>query len=244
MMNQKQNFGELSDALNPVIFTFVSYPAIADLDDDGVPDIVEGAAGTDAALSFASGGKRRDFEHHIGAWDSRTGAFKRGYPRVLEDWMFFATPALADIDGDGKINVIAGSGGYFVHAWDIDGKEAPGFPKFTGGWVLATPAVADLDGDGKLELVVNTRNGWLYAWRTDGPADGRVDWPSFHRDLANTGNYELPNEFGKKAVPQAAGCACDVAARRRLGRGMTGGIVLPLIGLALVVWVVRRRRSA
>jgi hypothetical protein len=238
MVNQKQNFGELSDALNPVIFTFVSYPAIADLDDDGVPDIVEGAAGTDAALSFASGGKRRDFEHHVGAWDSRTGAFKRGYPRVLDDWMFFATPAIADIDGDGKVNVLAASGGYFVHAWDVDGKEAAGFPKFTGGWVLATPAVADLDGDGKLELVVNTRNGWLYAWRTEGPADGRVDWSSFHRDLANTGNYELPNEFGKKAVPQAAGCACDVAARR------TGGFMLPLIALSLAVWVVRRRRSA
>jgi hypothetical protein len=208
------------------------------VDDDGVVDIVEGAAGTDAALSFAAGGKRRDFEHHMGVWDSATGAFKRGFPRVLDDWMFFATPALADIDGDGKINVIAGSGGYFIHAWDVDGKEAPGFPKFTGGWVLATPAVGDLDGDGKLELVVNTRNGWLYAWRTDGPADGRVDWPSFHRDLANTGNFDLPNEFGHKAEPMPAGCACDVAGRR------AGSIALPLLLLAAIGWVVRRRRSA
>jgi MYXO-CTERM domain-containing protein len=237
MVNTKERYGAKSNAMNSVFFTFVSFPAFGDLDDDGDLDVIEGGAGTDAALAFASGGERRDFEHHMGAWDAKTGLPKSGYPRVMEDWQFFSTPAIADIDGDGKVNVIAGSGGYFIHGWDVDGVEAKGFPKFTGGWVLSTPTVGDLDGDGKLEMVANTRAGWLFAWRTEGKADGRTDWTSFHHDLRNTGNYDVALDFGKRAEPVApGGCSCDVG---RGARSASGALLA--LGLLAAALVLRRR---
>jgi hypothetical protein len=237
MANNREKYGEKSNAQNGVFFTFVSYPAVADLDDDGRPDLVEGGAGTDAALSFAAGGIRKDFEHHMGAWDMKSGQLKRGFPRVMEDWQFFSTAAMADVDGDGRVNVIAGSGGYFIHGWNVDGVEAKGFPKYTGGWVLTTPAVGDLDGDGKLELVANTRNGYLFAWKTEGRVDGRIDWGSFHHDLRNSGNFEAGPDFGRRASP--GGCAVAAPVEASAGRGLA----LVLIGAAMILVVARRRRS-
>jgi hypothetical protein len=205
MAGRSDKYGARSPARNAVELMMLSYPAVGDLDDDGAVDVVEGGAGGDVALAFVGGGLRRDFEHHLGAWDARSGRFKPGFPQVVEDWQVFSTPALADIDGDGRINVIAGSAGYFIHAWDVDGKEPRGFPKFTGGWVLSTPAVGDLDGDGRLELVAGTRNGWLYAWRGGGRVDGRIDWASFHHDNRNTGNFLTALDQGRRAAP--GGCA-------------------------------------
>ncbi len=234
MVNQKEKYGPKSNARNPVEFTFVSYPAVADLDDDGTPDLIEGCAGTDAALAFASGGSRHDFEHHVGAWDTKTGKYKNGFPRVIEDWQFFSTPAMADVDGDGKVDVLAASGGYFVHGWNVDGVEAKGFPKFTGGWVLTTPAVGDLDGDGKLELVANTRAGWLFAWHTQGSAKGRIDWPSYHHDNYNTGNFDTVLDQGKRASP---GCSTVGAAP-----GVPSGLWV-LLGFGAALIYTRRRNS-
>ena len=66
-------------------------------------------------------------------------------------------------------------------------------PKFTGHWLAASAAVGDVDGDGKLEVVINSREGMLFVWDTDGPVKvgGRsaLQWPKFHHDLRNSGNY-------------------------------------------------------
>ncbi len=234
LVNVKDKYGSKANARNPVEFMMVASPAVGDLDNDGTPDFVEGGAGSDALLAFATGGQRHDFEHHVGAWDGKSGKFKNGFPQVIEDWQFFSHPAIADVDGDGKPEVIAPSAGYFVHAWNVDGAEAKGFPKYTGGWALSTPAVGDLDGDGKLELVQVTRNGWLYAWHTTGKATGRIDWASYHHDLANTGNFGTPLDEGTRASP---GCGCVVG----------GAATAPPWGAILIValmlpWVQNRVR--
>jgi MYXO-CTERM domain-containing protein len=228
-----RGYGPNSNAQNQVEFSFVAHPAVGDLDSDGTPDLVEGTAGVDIALAFASAGSRKDFEHHFSAWDGKSGNFKKGFPRVIEDWVFFSTPAVADVDGDGKPEVLSGSGGYFVHGWNVNGDEPKNFPKFTGGWALATPTVGDIDGDGKLELIATTRSGYLFAWHTEGKANGRIDWANFRHDNHNTGNFETLIDQGTRAQP---GCNCDM---------MTGGAPsqawLALLGLALTM--VRRRRK-
>lgn len=229
LVNQKEKYGSRSNARNPIEFMMVASPAVGDLDNDGKPDLVEGGAGSDALLAFATGGQRHDFEHHVGAWDARSGKYKNGFPQVIEDWQFFSHPAIADVDGDGKPEVIAPSAGYFVHAWNVDGVEAKGFPKYTGGWALATPAVGDLDGDGKLELVQMTRNGRLYAWHTQGKANGRIDWASYHHDLQNTGNFATPLDEGKRASP---GCGCTLGG---IPDPAPTGVILLVAFFALVV---------
>jgi len=131
--------------------------------------------------------------------------------------------------------VVVGSSGYFLHAYDGCGREPDGWPKFTGQWILATPAVGDLDGDDLLEVAIVTRTGWLYLWRTEGRSDGQVQWESFHHDNRNTGNYDEPLDQGDpsrmaaepitvelcksfmdvEATPvklePAGGCGCEVA---------------------------------
>ena len=84
-----------------------------------------------------------------------------------------------------------GSAGYYLHAFDANGVEPTGWPKFTGGWHVANPAIGDVDGDGKNEVVVLTREGNLFVWDTAAAA-GREEWPKKRHDLRNTGNYQEP----------------------------------------------------
>ena len=107
----------------------------------------------------------------------------------MEDWQFVTGPAVADITGDPLPEVIATSGGFFVHAFNAAGIEPAGWPKLTGQWQTATPSIGDLDGDGTVEVVRLTRLGTLFVWRTAG-ATGQPDrWRKFRHDEWNTGAY-------------------------------------------------------
>jgi len=171
-------------------------PLAGDLDGDERLEYTAGTSGARYALSLLVPGQRFSFEHHLSAWQAGSGTFTSAFPRVVEDAQFFVNPAIADLDGDGTPEVIAGTGGYLVHALDRRGREPRGWPKFTGGWLIASPAVGDLDGDGFLEVVVNSREGDLYVWQTKGPTQvgGRpsVQWQKFHHDQWNSGNFHTP----------------------------------------------------
>jgi hypothetical protein len=108
----------------------------------------------------------------------------------MEGWTIVAGPALADVDGDGAAELLAGSSGNVLHAFREDGSEPGGWPKDVGGWLLAAPAVGDVDGDKRLEVVAVTRDGWLYAWDTPTRASAAaLPWPSFRHDVRNSGRY-------------------------------------------------------
>ncbi len=239
LVNRRAKYGEKSVSKNEITLVLIANPSIADLDGDGTLDILQGTAGGDAVLAFATGGKRRDFEHHMAVWNTKTGEFLPGFPRNIEDWQFFLNPLAADIDGDGKEEVISGSAGYFVHAWNADGVEAEGFPKFTGGWIAASPAIGDFDGDGKLDLAADTRGGWLYVWKTKASVDTKVGWASFHHDNRNTGNYEEPLPVGTKDLG-SPGCSMNPAAR---SAGGAAGAALALLLAALYLFARRLRRA-
>ena len=111
----------------------------------------------------------------------------------LEDIHFFINPVVADIDGDGLQEAIAGSSGFAAHAVNNLGVEPPTWPKFTYNWIIASPAVGDANGDGVNEIFWPTHEGNVYAWNTTGPAcvgDGlNAQWRKFHNDEWNTGVY-------------------------------------------------------
>jgi len=130
-------------------------------------------------------------DNYLAAWSvggERAGRMLDAFPRVVNDLQFFSSPAIADLDGDGKPEAIEGSGVYDLHAFDIDGVEPAGWPKFTGGWMIGSPAVGDLDGDGLLEVVALTREGNLFVWKTQG-SECSVLWRRWHHDEWGTGNY-------------------------------------------------------
>ncbi len=65
--------------------------------------------------------------------------------------------ALADLDGDGRLEVIAASTGNQLHVWRHDGTYYPGWPRSLSAMGQYAPAVADIDCDGEYEIAVCTR---------------------------------------------------------------------------------------
>ena len=185
-----QEFGPLSDSSDAPAYILMNNGAFANIDNGGGIDLVKGTAGFDFALAFAGGGKRGEFDHHMSGWDTDTGKYMEGWPRVHDDWQFFNTPTVVDIDNDTNPEVIVGSGGYLVHAWNYQGVEPAGWPKQTGGWIIASVGIGDFDGDGLFDAAVSTRNGWLYVWRTQGAVQSIFEWNGFGANPHNTNNYE------------------------------------------------------
>jgi len=146
----------------------------------------------------------------IMAWDlSQFGA--PVINKDMEDIHFYTSPVIADLDGDGKNEVISGSSGFVVHAFSIDGKEPEGWPKYTFNWIISSAVVGDADGDGKIELFQATHEGHLFGWHTSGPAcvDGQLNgaWRKFHHDEYNSGYYgmdTLPPGVARNFVKRAA----------------------------------------
>jgi hypothetical protein len=121
---------------------------------------------------------------HLDAWDVRSGTFLPAFPRLLDDLVFFGSAAIADVSGDGEAELLIGSGGYLVHAMSTSGIEAPGWPKFTGGWIIATPAVGRLGA--RAVVAVATREGTLRVWRVRSSRTARF-WPQARHDATNRG---------------------------------------------------------
>jgi len=196
----------------PSVVQMVNNPSFGDLNGDGLPDPIQGGAGALWMASLAMT-QHYDFQHAVLAWSGLTGRLLPGWPRQIEDIQFLVAPAVADISGDGRTEAIYGSGGYMLYAWDGLGQVAPGWPKFTGHWILGSPAVGDIDGDGYLDVVVSTREGWLHAWTTAGAADQVIEWASLHHDKGNTGDHSLaiPTQMGppRSDEPEEEASAAD-----------------------------------
>lgn len=162
-------------------------------------------------------------ENHLAAWAVTDGdgaasdrAFLPAFPHRVTDLQFLAGPSLADLDGDGRPEALAGSGVYDVHAVDAGGVEAPGWPKFTNGWMVQGPAVGDLDGDGRLEVVATIREGGLFVWRTSGDECGEIPWRRWHHDEWGSGNAETDARPPASLRPQEVSARALTANRIRL----------------------------
>ena len=183
-------FGADSDTKDSPAYILIASGSLGKIDREGGVDFVKATAGFNFALTFASGGTRADFDHHLSAWDTLTGTMLQGWPRVMDDWQFFSNPAIVDINGDDDADVIASSAGYLLHAWNYLGKEPKGFPKYTNGWMLASVGLGDVDGDGNWDIAAGTRDGYMFAWKTAGKRKDSVnEWTWYGHDLHNTSNY-------------------------------------------------------
>ena len=163
--------------------------AFGRLQADGPLAFFSGLVDLRFALASQTPAQRTPYEHILGGWDAASGSHLNGFPAPVEQFQILSAPAIADVNGDGRAEVIAGSSGLLLHAFGEDGADVDGWPKQTGGWLFAAPAVGDVDGDRKLEVVAVTREGYLWVWDTPTRAPGRVEWGSFRHDPRNTGRY-------------------------------------------------------
>lgn len=127
-----------------------SSPAVADVDGDGRPEIAI-CAGAQLIVLDANGAPLSGFPFTLVA-EREEGATSNP-----------SSPALCDIDGDGKREILASGPDGRLHALSAAGVELPGWPYPMGSAASAGPSCADVTGDGKLDVVVTTDDNRLLA---------------------------------------------------------------------------------
>ncbi len=106
-------------------------------------------------------------------------ALQDGWPQVIGAGRTLANGvAFSDLDGDGRLEVIAGSTNGILAVWDASGEMLPGWPRTLVASIRSKPAIVDLDGDGRQEIVAafsTLISGGVAAFHLDG---SRVEgWP-------------------------------------------------------------------
>jgi hypothetical protein len=127
-----------------------STPALADIDEDGLPELVV-CAPKDSIYCL-----------------NEDASYVPGWPvPVLEaDANLSASPAVGDIDGDGRLEVFVQSSTGWLYGLNHDGTFMTGWPKwaYSNNFFMGSPALADFTGDGKLEIVFPSMNGYCYIF--------------------------------------------------------------------------------
>lgn len=129
-------------------------PAFGDIDGDGYGEIVVTNHG------LTSGGYIYAFK--------RDGTSCPGFP--INHGYSSRTPVLADVNGDGKMEIIVNKRTYptgSVYIYKNDGTILTGWPKNIGHVPASSAAVGDIDNDNVPEIIMESYNG-LYAWKVNG----------------------------------------------------------------------------
>ncbi len=135
-----------------------SSPAVADLDGDGNMEIV-GSAYSIVVLDGATGALK---------WRVKSGHDRSEPPSTVNNvGRTWPGVVVADLDGDGNLEIVTAHGGGYVSVYDNQGYFKPGWPQHPVTNELRSLAVSDLDGDGNLEIVTGqaklTRtNVWVF----------------------------------------------------------------------------------
>jgi hypothetical protein len=145
------------DLANPSAIT--ASPAIADLDGNGVNEIV---------VASERGGGR---VHVLRADGTVFPGWPQSAPAVTTQ-VRTGSPVIADLDGDGHLDIIFPSSDGRLFAWNRNGVLLAGFPVtlYTGSGeaTQSSPTIGDLDADGRMEILVGDESGKLHGFNHDG----------------------------------------------------------------------------
>ncbi len=83
---------------------------------------------------------------------------------VSAGYRIYGGPALADLDKDGALDIVVGSGDGKIYAWTARGKLLPGWPVAGKGRLGSSVVVGDTDRDGFDEVFAVFGDGNLYAF--------------------------------------------------------------------------------
>jgi hypothetical protein len=135
-----------------------STPAVVDIDQDGLNEIVVGTQGDSLYVLNENGTKPSGWPVYLGG-------------------DIAGSPAVGDIDDNGDLEIVANTQGGLIRAYHHTGAVMWS-QFFTPGTFLSfgpSPALGDLDGDGKLETAIPSPNRNLYVVRSNGTI--KSGWP-------------------------------------------------------------------
>ncbi len=164
-------------------------PAVADLDQDGVPEILIGAR--DALYVLRTDASDfPGFPVHFGA-------------DVIN------SPVVADVDGDGTLDVLIATYDRKLNAIRVGGGAVDGWPLSFHENPWSTPFVMDMDGDGDLDLALGADDQTVHVLDLPGPdVPGAAPWPGYH------GGADLRGVFEAPPLPTSPGVSPDISVSR------------------------------
>ncbi len=160
----------------PVSTGATGEPVLADVDGDGVRDII--VSGPQGIFAY-----------------NTSGALLDNFPFRVLNSVLVTGPIVGDVDGDGKVEIVAISGDGLAFACTGQGRAVTGFPLSVGpghpaGWGAAESG-ALLTVNGRIILAVASGDGSISAWvtgRYSGSPDPRLyPWPQYGRDSRHSG---------------------------------------------------------
>ena len=176
--------------------TFNSVPAFADLDNDGDLDLVlgNGWSFNDALIVY--------YQNNGTTFVERTGSNNPFSGLALGNK---SAPALADLDGDGDLDMIAGNENGTLDYFQNVGSATN--PRFSNSQVSglsdvgddSKPALIDMDGDSDLDLVVGNGQGNILYFENTGTADS----PAYSRKSGDDNPFNHIN-LDEDAAPTLA----------------------------------------
>jgi len=134
-------------------------PAIGDVDADGSLEIIHPS----------DNGYTANRGLHVRNGD---GSEVHGWPVLDYDWKKFSTPAVADINNNGDLEIII-SFGSEIYVLNNDGSVMDGWPK-SGSITGVGPVLADLDNDSDFEIFIPSNYNISVYHHTGEYVDG---WP-------------------------------------------------------------------
>ena len=174
---------------------------LSDLDGDGTLEILSG-----------------DAQGNVHIWNA-DGRRRQQWPKSVPSGAIFGSPSVADINGDGQVDVVVTSlNDAVIHAWRASGGVVSGFPLRIGGvdeavrgfrrpieapesvFLRGGAMLTDLDGDAVPDVVAGATHGLIHGltepfpdeapgWPVQGPSNFQVTPVS--ADLDGDGSSEI-----------------------------------------------------
>ena len=155
-----------------------------DTGDDIRGGISVGDLNNDGQLDLLFGG----YDDNIHVWDPVANELLPGWPVDL-GYNSLSEPVLADLDGDGQLEVLAARKTGKIFGYESDGSLMANFPISVEGSIESSPAIEDIDNDGDLELIIGTTAG-LDVIDIKLDAELMDSWSLYRATMHRTGVYD------------------------------------------------------
>jgi hypothetical protein len=136
----------------------ISSPTLADINEDGKLEALvhmEDTMGYDTLVCLDT---TPNSDHYVSAlW-----SFSMGQKYDTSE----SSPAVADLDNDGHMEIVVGSIDNTTYCVDSTGGLKWSFK--TGDNIHSSPTISDIDGDGKLEVLIGSNDHKLYCLSSEG----------------------------------------------------------------------------